>query len=277
VKWAGGKSKLLGALVPLVPKKMRTYVEPFAGGAALFFAIAREKPFKRAILCDQNEELIACYRAVKNDPAAVIRKLQRDYRYDAELFYRVREESTTGKTDIERASRFIFLNKTFFNGLWRVNSRGKFNVPFGRYDNPKILDPDALLAASAALAEAELVVGDFSRATEALGKDDFVYFDPPYDPVSSTADFTAYARGGFSMDDQRRLAKEMRRLHGLGVRVMLSNADTKKMRDLYRAFFVQRVRVPRSINSAPDKRGAVGELLVTTYKTPQKQRETSAR
>jgi DNA adenine methylase len=273
VKWAGGKSKLLTELLPRIPTEVRTYAEPFAGGAALFFALASDGSRKigRAVLCDQNEELIACYRAVKADPAKVIRALE-DYRYDEDLFYEVRDKSTAGMTDTERAARFIFLNKTCFNGLWRVNSQGKFNVPFGRYDNPKIIDEDGLALASKALALAELRLGDFSEATKGLGGGDFVYFDPPYDPASETSDFTAYARGGFSMTDQQRLADEMRRLRGAGVMVMLSNADTRKMRDLYFDFTVHSVKAPRSINSVAEKRGMARELLVTSWELPRKKR-----
>src|SRR5581483_2104559 len=150
-----------------------------------------------------------------------------------------------GMTDVERGARFIFLNKTCFNGLWRVNSKGKFNVPFGRYDNPRIVDEEGLVEASKALAIAELRVGDFSEATKGFGGGDFVYFDPPYDPASETSDFTAYARGGFSMKDQQRLADEMRRLRGAGAMVMLSNNDTRKMRELYLDFTVHSVKAPR--------------------------------
>src|SRR5581483_4365453 len=164
VKWAGGKSKLLTELLPRIPAEVRTYAEPFAGGAALFFALASDptRTIGRAILCDQNEELIAMYRAVKTTPEKVIAALA-EYKYDEELFYEVRDRSTEGMTDVERGARFIFLNKTCFNGLWRVNSKGKFNVPFGRYDNPRIVDEEGLVEASKALAIAELRVGDFSE------------------------------------------------------------------------------------------------------------------
>jgi DNA adenine methylase len=255
--------------MPRVPAEVRTYAEPFAGGAALFFALASDpgRKFERAILCDQNEELIACYRAVKADPGAVTTALAA-YRYDEDLFYEVREKTTDGMSDTERAARFIFLNKTCFNGLWRVNSKGKFNVPFGRYDNPKIVDEEGLLAASKALAMAELRVGDFNTATRELGAGDFVYFDPPYDPASDTSDFTAYARGGFSQADQERLADEMRRLRAAGAMVMLSNADTRKMRELYFDFTVHFVKAPRSINSVAERRGMAKELLVTTWEQP---------
>lgn len=281
VKWAGGKSKLLGELLPRVPTEMRTYAEPFAGGAALYFALASDEArrFGRAVLCDRNEELIACYRAVKADAPAVIRALGA-YRYDEELFYEVRERSTARMSDTERAARFIFLNKTCFNGLWRVNASGKFNVPFGRYDNPRILDEDALLHASRALARAELRVGDFAEATQGLGAGDFVYFDPPYDPATETSDFTAYARGGFSRADQERLADEMRRLRAAGALAMLSNADTRAMRELYFDFAVETVKAPRSINSVGERRGLARELVVTSWgraAPPPRTRRAAAR
>jgi DNA adenine methylase len=274
VKWAGGKSKLLTELLPRVPSEIRTYAEPFAGGAALFFALASdsERRLGRAVLCDQNEELVACYRAVKADPAAVIGALE-VYRYDEDLFYEVRERSTARMTDTQRAARFIYLNKTCFNGLWRVNSKGKFNVPFGRYDNPRIIDAKGLVAASKALALADLRVGDFAAATRGLGGGDFVYFDPPYDPASETSDFTAYARGGFSQTDQERLADEMRRLRGDGVFVMLSNADTRKLRDLYIDFTVHSMKAPRSINSVAERRGMARELLVTSWEPAKGKRK----
>lgn len=275
VKWAGGKSRLLGAILPRVPTEIRTYVEPFMGGAALFFALASEssqqqqaaRRFTRAVLWDQNPELCACYRAVRDDVGAVISALE-GYRYDKELFYEVRERDTHGMSDVSRAARFIFLNKTCFNGLWRVNSRGKFNVPFGRYDDPKILDRDALLAASKALACADIGCGDYGEATRGLGPGDFVYFDPPYDPASKTSDFTSYASGGFSYGDQQRLADEMRRLRSAGVLALLSNADTPAMRELYFDFQVHSVEAPRSINSVGDKRGMARELLVASWEQP---------
>lgn len=269
VKWAGGKRKLLGELLPRVPPKIRTYVEPFAGGAALFFELAARaagargaaRPFESAALWDSNPELCACYRAVQQDAGRVIRELAR-YRYDKALFYEVRGQDTRGMSDTKRAARLIFLNKTCFNGLWRVNSKGLFNVPFGRYAHPKILDRERLLAASAALAGVKLRCGDFADATRGLGEGDFVYFDPPYDPASATSDFTSYSPGGFSTADQRRLAGEVRRLSAAGVRVLLSNADTPAMRELYAGFRVCSVKAARSINAAGGGRGSVGELLV---------------
>jgi DNA adenine methylase len=284
VKWAGGKSKLLHELLPRVPTEMRTYAEPFAGGAALFFAVAASartrgpdaRRFRRAILSDRNDELVASYRAVRDDVAAVVEAL-RGYRYDRELFYEVRERSTAGMSDPERAARLVFLNRTCFNGLWRENSRGQFNVPFGRYKNPKIVDEPALRAASEALQGVELRTGDFQDLTRELGAGDFVYFDPPYAPASPTADFTTYSAGGFGPADQRRLADELRSLRARGVLAMLSNADTKDVRDLYFDFTVHTVSAPRSINSVPERRGPAREVLVTSWEQPAEGRKAPVR
>jgi DNA adenine methylase len=269
VKWAGGKSRLLDELRKRVPTDVRTYVEPFAGGAALFFALAEDvaahkRTMARAILADRNDELIACYRAVKNDVKGVIHALGA-YRYDKELFYEVRARDTSTMTDVERGARLIFLNHTCFNGLWRVNASGKFNVPFGKYKNPRILDEDGLVAASAAFENVEFACGDFTEVTRDLGQGDFVYFDPPYVPVSSTADFTSYAAGGFGPSDQTRLVEELTRLRDAGVLGMLSNADTPDTRELYADFNVASVSAPRSINSDVSRRGMAAELLVTTW------------
>jgi DNA adenine methylase len=275
VKWAGGKSRLLGELLQRVPTRFRTYAEPFAGGAALFFALASEvdgkardrRSFEKAWLADQNEDLIACYRAVRDDVGAVIEAL-RAYRYDRDLFYETRDRETAGMSDVERGARLLFLNRTCFNGLWRVNASGKFNVPFGRYKNPRILDEDSLNAASRALKGTKLVNGDFREITKKLRAGDFVYLDPPYVPLSKTAAFTAYGKDGFSHLEQERLARELHDLKKRGVMAMLSNADTKETRALYKGFSLTVVPVRRPINSDPTKRGATSELIVTTYGVP---------
>jgi DNA adenine methylase len=267
VKWAGGKSRLLPELREQLPKKIGTYAEPFSGGAALFFALASEpkkRRFERAVLVDRNEDLIACYRAVRDQVEDVIEALAA-YRYEAEMYYATRDLDPTTMSDVERGARFLFLNRTCYNGLWRVNSRGRFNVPFGRYKNPRIVRKEELRAASIALQSTELAVGDFMAGTRSLGKGDFVYFDPPYAPVSNTADFTAYAAGGFSQEDQERLVEELRRLRKAGAKAMLSNADTEETRALYREFSVNVVYCSRSINSDPEKRGDTTELLVTSW------------
>jgi DNA adenine methylase len=266
LKWAGGKRRLLAELLPKVPTRIRTYAEPFAGGAALFFALESDgsRTFERAILADQNDELVACYRAVKSHVKDLVLRL-RDYPYDRDTFYRVRAEDTAGQSDVDRGARLVYLNRTCFNGLWRVNAAGKFNVPFGRYENPRIVDEEGLLLASAALARVDIVHADFAEVTRDLGARDFVYFDPPYVPRSKTASFTAYAPGGFGPKDQERLARELGALRDRGACAMLSNADTDGMRELYQGFAVHSVRAPRAINSNAKKRGEVSELVVTNW------------
>jgi DNA adenine methylase len=269
VKWAGGKTRLLPELLAETPKRIRTYVEPFAGGAALFFKLASEPRcrFARAVLVDQNPELVTCYRAVQKNVDHVIDALNRfaDDPARKELYYRLRDEPTADMPAPRRAARLIFLNRTGYNGLWRVNASGRFNVPYGRYENPRIVDVERLQAASRALERAEILHGDFSIATRPLGDADFVYFDPPYVPVSKTASFTAYASKGFGPSDQERLAAELRRLATRGVHAMLSNADTKETRRLYAGLSHRVVRVPRAINSDPSKRGEIPELLVRNW------------
>jgi DNA adenine methylase len=269
VKWAGGKSWLVPALRPLLPPSMRTYVEPFAGGAAVFFALASEspRPFKRAILVDQNEELVACYRAVKNDVTKLLKKLG-EFVYDKDMFYEVRAQKTSKMSDVERGARLIYLNKTCFNGLWRVNSKGEFNVPFGRMLNPKIKDEPNLMAASRALANCDIRFGDFASVLKELGPQDFVYFDPPYVPVSKTANFTSYASGGFDEKDQARLVDVMVELRERGVGAVLSNADTQETRVLYERFAQTTVLARRSINSNISRRGPTAELVVQNELAP---------
>jgi DNA adenine methylase len=269
VKWAGGKSKLLPSLLSHVPSHIGTYAEPFAGGAALFFALADDpsRTFDRAILADQNEDLIACYRAVRDEVEALITALS-DFGYEEDLYYRVRDLDPSGMSDIARGARLIYLNRTCFNGLWRVNSKGKFNVPFGRYTNPRIVDPDGLRAASKALAKAELRVADFADVTLGLGPGDFVYFDPPYVPLTKTASFTSYAKAGFGPMDQERLAVEFARLKSKGVTALLSNADTEVTRALYRDFNIQATTAARAINSSGSGRGHVSELIVASWDPP---------
>jgi DNA adenine methylase len=268
VKWAGGKTKLLEELRRRVPSQVRTYAEPFAGGAALFFALESEgSRIERAILADKNEDLMALYRAVKSHVDGLIEAL-RGYRYDEDEYYRVRALEVTGMSDTERGARLLYLNRTCFNGLWRVNKSGRFNVPFGKYVNPRILDEDGLRAASRALAKADLVTADFTDVTSSLGPGDFAYFDPPYVPVSKSASFTAYATGGFGPDDQARLVTELARLRDAGVAAVLSNADTPATRELYKAFAMHRVTAPRAINSHAAGRGPAGELIVTSWGAP---------
>jgi DNA adenine methylase len=260
LKWAGGKGQLLEQLRPLLPTGFRRYFEPFAGGAALFFSL---KP-KRAVLADVNAELIDCYIATRDEVDAVIEALGR-YRYAVDDYYRARAVDRTTLPLAERAARTMYLNRTGYNGLYRVNRAGKFNVPMGRYTNPLLCDEVNLRACSKALQGVDLRVEDFEDVAARAKTGDFVYFDPPYVPVSDSADFTSYVPGGFGADQQRRLAGVFANLAGRGVRAMLSNSDTPAVRELYRGFRVDRVLASRHINSRGALRGKVGEVVVTNF------------
>ncbi len=282
VKWAGGKTKLLPELLARVPDAIGTYVEPFAGGAALFFALAdaaalgqKRRRFERAILADKNADLVACYRAVRDDVEAVISALA-PFKYDRELYYEVRAQDPQKMSDVARAARLLFLNRTCYNGLWRVNSKGRFNVPFGKYTNPRISDPESLREASQLLKGVEIVHGDFATVTAGLGRGDFVYFDPPYVPVSRTADFTAYAADRFGAEEQSRLRDLLLALRKKKIAAMLSNADTPETRALYADLHVEVVRAPRSISRDGAKRSDIDELVVSTLPASPRRRAPSA-
>jgi DNA adenine methylase len=262
LKWAGGKGQLLAQLRPLLPTAgtYGRYFEPFAGGAALFFALGPE----RAILADVNRELIDCYTAARDHVEAVIRALAH-YRYGADHYYRAREIDPRSLPLPERAARTIYLNRTGYNGLYRVNRSGKFNVPMGRYTNPLLCDAANLKACSKALAKVDLRVQDFEKVVARARPGDLVYFDPPYVPVSDTADFTSYVPGGFGSEQQRRLADVFAGLARRGVHAVLSNSDTPAVRALYEGFVIHRVLASRHINSRGSLRGKVGEVVVTSF------------
>jgi DNA adenine methylase len=264
LKWAGGKSKLLPELLARFPQDVETYFEPFLGGGSVFFGASP----KRAVLADSSAELVNAFNVVRNDIDALLIELA-GHKFTKSYFYRIR--SLDRKSDfwvnspVSRASRFIYLNHTCFNGLYRVNSRGEFNVPRGDYESPKIFDADNLRACSLRLQNVDIKVADFEEAVESVTSCDFIYFDPPYVPVSETSNFTSYSRVGFELEDQKRLADLTERLHSAGIRWMLSNSDTSFVRELYSKFRITEVKVARAINSKASKRGAVGELIVTNY------------
>ena len=264
IKWAGGKTQLLPNLLKRIPTSFNRYLEPFVGGGALFFAL---KP-KSAYLADCNTELINCYQAVRDDVQGLIKELK-DYHYDKDQYYAVREldrhESFSALSQIKRAARLIYLNKTCFNGLYRVNSKGYFNVPYGSHRNPTILDANNLLQCSKALAPTILKSGPFEEILEVAQEGDFVYFDPPYAPISDTADFTAYAQGGFDDSAQELLLLVCLQLHQRGVKWMVSNSNAPIIQELYRGFRIESVPASRSINSRADKRGPVLELIIRNY------------
>lgn len=261
LKWVGGKTQLLEQMKPLLPKTWGRYFEPFVGGAALFFDLRTQRPDMPAFLSDVNAELVNCYTAVRDDVEAVIRAL-RGHVYESDHYYRVRALKPADLPPAERAARTIFLNKTGYNGLYRVNRSGQFNVPFGRFTKPLFCDPDNLRACSRALRDVSIEHGDFSGVLRRAKKGDFVYFDPPYVPLSPTSDFTAYIPGGFGEAEQRKLAEVFAKLAARGVHVMLSNSDTKLVRELYDGFDVQVVYASRSVNSNAARRGKLAEVVV---------------
>jgi len=258
LKWVGGKRQLLTQLRAFVPPKLKRYFEPFLGGGALFFDTLP----KQSVLSDVNAELIDCYVAVRDHVTMLIEALEA-HRYDEEHYYAVRDADLAHAPLVERAARTMFLNRTGFNGLYRVNRSGKFNVPFGRYTRPRICNPGNLRACSAALANADLRVQDFATTCALAGKGDFVYLDPPYVPVSRTAAFTAYAKGGFGPDEQRRLSTTFGQLSDRGVVAVLSNSDVREVRELYAAFEMTTVRASRAVNSDALGRGLVSEVVVS--------------
>jgi DNA adenine methylase len=260
LKWAGGKRQLLPELRKHYPAKLGAYHEPFVGGGAVFFDLRPQ----RAVLSDSNQELIDCYTAVRDRVEDVIRALK-DHTHDKEHFYEVRDWEPDLLDLPGRAARMIFLNKTGFNGLYRVNSTGRFNVPYGRTENRNYCDEPTLRACAAALAGVEILCGPFDSVLDRAAANDFVYFDPPYVPVSPTAYFTAYQKRGFGMDDQERLAACFEALARRRVKVMLSNSDMEWIHDRYKAFHVRVVKARRAMNSDTSRRGPVGEVIVTSY------------
>jgi DNA adenine methylase len=263
VKWVGGKTKLLPELTSRAPRLFGRYFEPFVGGGALFFRLGPPA----ACLTDMNAELVGTYRAIRDEVELVIRHAGKLAAQHEETFYyatRARwNEARAELSPAQRAATFLYLNKTCYNGLWRVNRRGDFNVPAGRYANPTVCDPESLRAASWALQKAELSCAPFERVLDEADAGDFVYFDPPYDPVSGTSDFTSYTVDAFSADDQARLARVFRQLADRGCAVMLSNSDTPYVRKLYAGFKIDRVKCARAINSKADRRGDVNEVIVS--------------
>ena len=264
VKWAGGKTQLLKHYTRLFPAEFNRYFEPFLGGGAVFFHMVAKNPNLRAVLSDSNVELINCYNMVKNELPAVIRQLKK-HRNDKHHFYKVRAMDVSGLTPAERAARLIFLNKTCFNGLYRVNRNGQFNVPFGRYNNPKICDEVNLRAAERALCNAKIITANFEAVSAQAKEGDFVYLDPPYQPLSTTSSFTSYTRNSFSSEDQERLAQLFQKLTDKGCYAMLSNSDTPFIRELYSGFQIETVYANRAINSKAEKRGRVAEVAILNY------------
>ncbi len=264
IKWAGGKSRLIEQYQPFLPTEFQRYHEPFLGGGALFFHLAPQlrAQRKQAYLSDLNPELVNVYRCVRDRVSPLIQLLgDHQQRHSEDHYYQVR---ATPETDqIARAARFIYLNKTCYNGLYRENSKGQFNVPIGRYKNPKICAPDLLRAAAAALQIADISEQPFTAVSKrARDAQDFVYFDPPYHPLSETSKFTAYSQYRFAAEQQTALLSVIRQLTSQHVQVLASNSDCQFIRELYANFTIKTITAARSINSKASKRGKITEVLV---------------
>ncbi|MFC1685597.1 DNA adenine methylase [Nanoarchaeota archaeon] len=265
VKWVGGKKQLLEQFKPLFPKELNRYFEPFVGGGAIAFYILKNFKPKEVILSDINEELINCLNIVKNNVEGLIKELKiLKKNHNKEYYYLIRAKNLSKLSKLQRASRFIYLNKTCFNGLYRVNSKGGFNVPIGSYKNPKICGEEDLREISELLRNAKIEVKQFYEISKEAKKGDFVYFDPPYHPLNKTS-FTTYTKDKFLEKEQELLAETFKRLNENGVKVMLSNSDTEFIKDLYRDFKINFVDATRMINSDASKRGKIKEVVITNY------------
>lgn len=267
LKWVGGKRQLLPALSPLLPAGITAYYEPFLGGGAMLFHLQPQT----AYVNDINADLMRVYAVIRDDVDALIEALQ-SYRNDADFFYAVREwdrdkRSYARMSDVQKAARVLYLNKTCYNGLYRVNNAGEFNAPFGNYKRPNIVNASGLRAVSAYFrrADTRFSAVDYAEALADAGPGAFVYLDPPYDPVSDTSNFTGYARGGFSRAEQIRLRECCDDLTRRGVRFMLSNSATAFIREQYRAYHITTVRARRAVNSVASRRGDVEEVVVRNY------------
>lgn len=264
LRWAGGKSRLVSKLLPFVPSSdsYERYIEPFLGSGALFFKL---EP-KSAILADMNSHLINCYRQIAGKPTAVWNKLQEHKNKDSREYYNsVRHTGLGTGTVVDRAAFFLYLNKTAFNGIFRVNKSGKFNVPYGtKRSDDSWISLEELKSVSKCLKIAEFKIGSFEDTCKEARKGDFVYLDPPYPPLTKSAYFTQYTAGGFSLDDQKRVAEVFKSLNKKGCLVMMSNSDQKSIRDLYDGFPMETIKVTRLIGSNGD-RFKVDELVVTNY------------
>ncbi len=295
VKWVGGKTQLISQLDANFPEalksgKVTTYIEPFVGGGAIFFHIAQNYHVKRCILADTNADLILAYWTIRERVGQLITtlySLQGDYtklseRRREEYYYEVRTEFNAGKNEIDltkfstdwitRTAQLIFLNKTCFNGLFRVNSAGLFNVSFGKYENPKICDPENLIQAAQVLRGAEILLCDFQDVLDVVDSASFAYIDPPYRPLTDTANFTSYSANTFTALDQQRLAKFCCQVNQRGAKVLISNSDPSNIdpRDsffeqTYPGFRISQTEANRMINCRADRRGKIRELLITNY------------
>jgi DNA adenine methylase len=272
LKWAGGKLQLIEQFKNLFPHNFNNYYEPFIGSGAVFFYLKSKLKLNKVFLSDANEELINCFVAVRDKPSELIELLSNHQKkHSKEYYYAVRSIECDRLDSVNKAARLIYLNKTCFNGLYRVNSKGQFNVPMGDYENPCIFDTNTLYQASQLLQGVHLRVMAFEKVVNFAQKDDFIYLDPPYIPLSKTSSFTQYSKGSFSGKEQKRLSEVFRILDLRGCFVMLSNSDHALTRELYRDYEKNTVivRAKRMINSVGSKRGVINEVVVTNYDTTE--------
>ena len=267
-KWTGGKRQLLPVIRELIPKTYNRYFEPFVGGGALFFDLAP----KDAVINDFNAELINCYQQIKDNPQELIEILKVHQEYNSKEYYLDlrsvdRDERIDMMSEVQRAARIIYMLRVDFNGLYRVNSKNQFNVPYGRYKNPKIVDEELIFAISVYLNnnQLEIKTGDFEKAVLDVQPGDFVYFDPPYIPLSETSAFTSYTHEGFSYDDQVRLRDTFKKLSDTGAYVMLSNSSSFLVEELYQDFNIHYVEATRTNGAKSSSRGRISEIIVTNY------------
>ncbi|AUA19762.1 DNA adenine methylase [Streptococcus suis] len=267
-KWTGGKRQLLPIIKSLMPDNYNSYFEPFIGGGAVFFELIP----KKAIINDFNSELINCYRQIKDNPQKLIQLLTKHQENNSKEYYLElravdRDNRINKMTDVERAARIMYMLRVNFNGLYRVNSKNQFNVPYGRYKNPKIVDSELILSISQYLNKnnIEILTGDFEKAVEDVGAGDFVYFDPPYIPLSETSAFTSYTHEGFSYEEQVRLRDVFRKLDKKGAYVMLSNSSSPLVEELYKGFNIHKVEAIRTNGAKASSRGKISEFIVTNY------------
>ncbi|MHA1792557.1 MAG: DNA adenine methylase [Promethearchaeota archaeon] len=265
LKWAGGKRQLLSQLSVYIPKKFNRYIEPFTGGGALFFYLLPDK----ATLIDNNQDLINVYKVIKTNVNALIESLKKHVN-NKEYYYEIRnldrnEKEYARLSDVEKASRIIYMNRVCYNGLYRVNKKNQFNVPFGKYKNPKICDEENLRAVNVALQGVNILSDDFSKVLDIAEEGDFVYFDPPYVPLSKTAYFTSYTNTNFSLEDQQRLRDVFQELDARGCKVLLSNSYNEFVINLYKGFRIETIKATRAINCDAKKRGKIDELVILNY------------
>jgi len=271
LKWAGGKRQLLSQMDSYFPKKFTKYIEPFVGGGAVFFHLFKKNLLNRkeVILIDINSEIINVYEVIQNNVDELI-KLLKYHKNEEGYYYQIRAKDRdpikyNKMSNVEKASRMIYLNRCCYNGLYRVNSKGQFNVPFGKYDNPNFCDEENLIGVKKALEDVKIINSSFENCLEYAQKGDFIYFDPPYYPISKSSSFTSYTKENFGKDSQQKLSDVFRKLDSRGCKLMLSNSYSEYIQNLYNDYRIITLGARRAINCSANKRGNIKVLLILNY------------